>query len=123
MADDRKLDFDRYILAPTYEEQPPDDPDEDDEPQGGDVDTDHRCCTGSELTGHDPDCIHSTLASMNQHIEQLEQDLEFARAELKRIKDAINAARSYMPGLPDTQALVHFWKAISAIDTTERADG
>lgn len=84
MADDRLLDYDRATMALAAAEQL-DDRDAD-EPQGGDADTDHRCCLGSALTGHAPDCIHSTLASMNQHVEQLEQDLATAKARIGQLE-------------------------------------
>lgn len=86
MADDRLLDYDRATLAAADEQL---DDREDDEPQGDDGDTDCRHCTGSELTGHAPDCIQSVLGSMNQHVEQLEQDLEAARGELARIRQLV----------------------------------
>lgn len=51
MADDRKLDYDRYILAPTHEEQPPDDEEEDDDYCVRDDSTECDCsrCTGQKL--------------------------------------------------------------------------
>lgn len=65
---------------------PHDRPEDDDEPRGDDNDTACRHCNGSELCGHEPDCIYSVLGSQNQHVDMLEQDLATAKARVAELE-------------------------------------
>jgi hypothetical protein len=128
VADDRLVGLDRYILgaAEDAHDGPPDPDDEerDDEPQGGDDDTDCRHCHGSELTGHEPDCIYSVLGSANQHAEVLEQYLDAARARIAALEAELrNVLASAVPHPREHPCMSAAWKRAEALLAKDPANG
>jgi hypothetical protein len=128
MADDRLIDYDRYILgaAEDANDGPPE-PDYDepeDEPQGGDDDPACRHCLGFESTGHEPDCIYSVLGSANQHAEMLEQDLEAAKARIGELEAELrNVLASASPNERDHPCMSSAWKRAEVLLEKGTANG